>query len=91
MNRRFCCSLVAAAGLVVAALGSPDAAARQATAASAQAGPGSDHRSVINQYCVTCHNQRTKTAGLVLDAVDLSNVPANAELWEKVMRKVRPA
>ena len=46
-------------------------------------------RAVVDQYCVTCHNQRTKTAGLMLDKADLTDVPANAEIWEKVIRKVR--
>ena len=46
-------------------------------------------RAVVDQYCVTCHNQRTRTAGLMLDKADLADVPANAEIWEKVIRKVR--
>src|SRR6185503_13185669 len=44
---------------------------------------------VVNQYCVTCHNQRTKTAGLALDTMNLADVPAGAEVWEKVVSKVR--
>src|SRR6187399_2149778 len=44
---------------------------------------------VFNQYCVTCHNPRTKTAGLVIDPAELSRVGANPELWEKVVRKLR--
>src|SRR5262245_8814410 len=44
---------------------------------------------VIKQYCVTCHNQRTRTAGLALDTIDLENVPAGAETWEKVIAKLR--
>ena len=46
-------------------------------------------RAVLAKYCVTCHNQRTKTAGLALDALDLANVGAHAEEWEEVVRKVR--
>ena len=44
---------------------------------------------LINQYCVTCHNQRAKTGGLALDTMSLSDIPAGAETWEKVIRKVR--
>ncbi|MCU1340063.1 MAG: hypothetical protein JWO19_5644, partial [Bryobacterales bacterium] len=44
---------------------------------------------LLDQYCVTCHNQRLKTAGLTLDTMDLSKVPADAETWEKVVRKLR--
>src|SRR5258707_13492160 len=46
-------------------------------------------RAVLNQYCVTCHNEKTKTAGLALDKIDLTRIPADAEIWEKVIRKVR--
>ncbi len=48
-----------------------------------------DHQAVLARYCVTCHNDRLKTAGLMLDKMDLSNIPAGAEVWEKVIRKVR--
>ncbi len=46
---------------------------------------------MLNRYCVTCHNARLKTAGLVIDSSSLSNVGANAESWEKVVRKLRTA
>ena len=39
--------------------------------------------------CVTCHNARLKTAGLLLDQVDASRVGDAAEIWEKVARKLR--
>ncbi len=29
------------------------------------------HRASLDTYCVTCHNQRLKTGGLALDAMDL--------------------
>src|SRR6185295_11426964 len=44
---------------------------------------------VIEQYCVTCHNARLKTAGLVLEPSELSRVSTKPELWEKVVRKLR--
>jgi mono/diheme cytochrome c family protein len=47
------------------------------------------HGAMINQYCVTCHNERAKTGGLALDTLSMSNIPAGAETWEKVIRKVR--
>src|SRR6185295_9736717 len=49
----------------------------------------SDHGGVLKQYCVTCHNERLKTAGLLLDKANLVDVPADAETWEKVVRKLR--
>ena len=59
-----------------------------ATKAQAQT-PASDNRALFNQYCFTCHNQRTKTAGLALDTLDLSAIGQNAETWEKVVGKLR--
>jgi len=41
------------------------------------------------QYCVGCHNQRTKTAGLSLDALDLADVPAATDIWKKAARKIQ--
>jgi hypothetical protein len=46
-------------------------------------------REVLDKYCVTCHNQRLKTGGLTLDTMDLGKVPAHADVWEKVIRKLR--
>ena len=46
-------------------------------------------RTVLNRYCVSCHNDKLRTAGLALDAIDAGNVGAGAETWEKVVRKLR--
>jgi hypothetical protein len=46
-------------------------------------------RTLIDQYCVACHNQKAKIGGLALDAVDLSRAAGNAETLEKVIRKLR--
>jgi mono/diheme cytochrome c family protein len=61
-------------------IGSGSARAQQAAA---------EHRATLNQYCVTCHNERAKIAGLMLDRQDLARVADNAEVWEKVVRKVK--
>jgi Protein of unknown function (DUF1592)/Protein of unknown function (DUF1588)/Protein of unknown function (DUF1587)/Protein of unknown function (DUF1585)/Protein of unknown function (DUF1595)/Cytochrome C oxidase, cbb3-type, subunit III len=53
------------------------------------ASPVPEYRAVLNRYCVTCHNEKLKTAGLTLDKMDVANVPAGAEVWEKVIRKLR--
>jgi cytochrome c551/c552 len=43
---------------------------------------------LVNQYCVFCHNQKLKTAGVALDGLDPAKIGADAEVWEKVLRKV---
>jgi len=45
-------------------------------------------RAVLDQYCVTCHNEKLKTAGLMLDKADIAHPGASAELWEKVLKKL---
>ena len=47
-----------------------------------------DDAALLKQYCLTCHNDRVKSGGLVLDA-DVSKVAADRERWEKVVRKVK--
>src|SRR5579864_9221569 len=51
--------------------------------------PASSQRALLNRYCVTCHNEKLKTAGLMLDKMDVEHVSAGAEVWEKVIRKLR--
>ncbi len=46
-------------------------------------------KQLVSTYCVTCHNQRLKTAGLALDAEDVSNPAAKPEVWERVIAKLR--
>ena len=46
-------------------------------------------RALIDTYCISCHNERLKTAGLMLDKSDIDHVGSNPELWEKVLRKLR--
>ncbi|PYR72195.1 MAG: hypothetical protein DMG20_00585, partial [Acidobacteria bacterium] len=46
-------------------------------------------RQMIDRYCVTCHNQKLKTAGLMLDKADVASPGAAGEIWEKVVRKLR--
>ena len=57
---------------------------------SSDGGPGgtSEDAALLKQYCITCHNERAKTGGLVLD-VELSKIAADRERWEKVVRKVK--
>ena len=48
-----------------------------------------DPRAFFNTYCVTCHNQKLRTAGLALDNLDASHPSANAEVWELVIAKLQ--
>ena len=70
-----------------AAVQSGPAESRPAQAASAPAPPA--HAAVLEQYCSTCHNERMKTGGFVIDPASVDDVGSSADVWEKVLRKVR--
>src|SRR5437660_1756814 len=59
-----------------------------ASLSGGQTSPASP-QAVLDQYCITCHNQKLRTAGLMLDAVDVTRPAANAEVWERVIAKLR--
>src|SRR5262249_39939082 len=83
MMRYGCAVLGFALALISAASGNLAAVQPQKKSSSP-----STHQALINQYCVTCHNQRAKTAGVMFDTMDLSDVSKNAEIWEKAVRKL---
>ena len=69
-------------------------AAREAPelAREARVGEIAAHGALLRRYCLTCHNQSLLERGTVpveLESADLENVPAQADVWEKVIRKVR--
>jgi hypothetical protein len=68
--------------------GSAQAAAPLAAPSSRVEGAPVD-RSLLDKYCVTCHNGRLKAAGLQLDVLEPGPVIEAAETWEKVVRKLR--
>src|SRR4051812_31214851 len=55
------------------------------TAAVVQQDPG---QALLDQYCATCHNQKSKVSGLVLSDSHPENPAARAETWEKVLHKL---
>jgi len=61
------------------------ACALACVSASAQA----PARALLDKYCVTCHNQKLKTAGLALDSLDAAAPAAHADEWERVIRRLR--
>jgi hypothetical protein len=73
------------AALVVSA--GPMHAAQQPAAA-----PAAAPQATFQRYCLSCHNQNLKERGTVpiaFDRLNLSNVGADADVWERVVRKVR--
>ena len=97
------CVLLAAAALVATGSSSlradrspqaPTPAARPTPAATVPATlqktvTSLNERELVQKYCVTCHSDRAKTGGLTLESLDPKNTGAHAEVWEKVVRKIR--
>jgi hypothetical protein len=44
---------------------------------------------MLRRHCITCHNERLRTAELTLDKLDVDKAGENAESWEKVVKKLR--
>jgi mono/diheme cytochrome c family protein len=67
----------------------------QTAAAPAAIPSAAAERALLDQYCVVCHNQKAKAAGLeparqlTLDNLDVAHVEKDAEVWERVVRKLR--
>ena len=65
------------------------AAGQPAAVAAGQAETGAAERALLDRYCVTCHSDNLRVAGLTLDTVDVTRVGDHAEIWEKVVGKLR--
>jgi mono/diheme cytochrome c family protein len=81
-------TLLMTGGWALAARGPIAFNAQQSESASSDPA-ASSQSAIISKYCVGCHNQRLRTAGLALDALSTSSVGSSAEVWEKVVRKLR--
>ena len=63
----------------------PPTPPQQPQAASAS----SPQRAFLDKYCVTCHNDRAKTAGIAFDKMDIQKVGADPATWERAVLKLR--
>ena len=78
----WCAAIVFAVATVPALTQSQIPAVRTSTASPPDA-------AFLKQYCVSCHNARVKSGGLALDALDPLMLEGHADVWEKVVRKLR--
>ncbi len=76
-------------GALIAALGHWHARPHAALLSQNEVAAAETLKPVLDRYCITCHSQRLKTAGLVLEGTELARVSAAPDLWEKVARKLR--
>ena len=81
--------LLCSAVIMCAVLGYGQASGPQRQPNSANPPSTTAQRAMLDQYCVGCHNDQAKQGGLSLEKLDMTQVGRNAELWEKVVRKLR--
>ena len=76
----------------------PPAAPTRVTAAAAPVVAtisDAEQKAFMNQYCVACHSERAKAAGmdsarkLAVDGLDPANLAHDAKTWELIVRKLR--
>ena len=59
----------------------------QTTASPQQQTP--PQKALVDQYCVTCHNEKAKIGNFVLSNISGQSVAEHAAAWEKVVRRLR--
>ena len=74
---------------VLALLIASSSALRTEAVAQTGAAAGSSQQAMLTTYCYTCHNTKVKMGGLALQGLDIQAAGADAEIWEKAMRKLR--
>ncbi len=84
------CGSIALIATISATLSANQAATPASTPpAATRATAATPARELVGTYCVTCHNERVKTANLALDKADTEQVFNSGETWEKVVVKLR--
>src|SRR3954467_9653079 len=63
--------------------------AREPQAPAPPAADAQKPLATINQYCVACHNDRTKTGGVSFEGLSADAIAQRGEVFEKAVRKVR--
>jgi hypothetical protein len=61
---------------------------RLAVAADVATSGRNTRQALLDQYCTSCHNEKSKTGGLALENRDPEHPASHAELWEKVVRRL---
>jgi mono/diheme cytochrome c family protein len=77
--------LLAGSGALVATMAPPAVPVAQVAATQA----GQAQLATINTYCVGCHNDRAKTAGVSFEGLKADAIGERAEVFEKAVRKLR--
>jgi len=95
-NRAFLSAVAAASVPLLASVIAPAAVAEENVTTSASAGGTAqlaeghpEEWALLDQQCSKCHNSVDWAGGVAFDTLDPANIPADAEVWEKAIRKLR--
>ena len=88
-RRGFVYSIGGLALLLVASISTLGGQSKPAPSSATSQMSADQAKALLDRYCVSCHNDRLKTQNLSLQGLDLANVADHAEVWEKVIRKMR--
>ncbi len=83
MKRFLCLAALATAAVT------PVLLQTRATAQTPATKQSDARRALIDTYCLGCHSARVKTGGLSLEGLSLQAAAKDAQIWEKVLRKLR--
>ena len=88
---RVACLAVAAVCLAPLGVGSWESRAQRDAASRGSGVTASelDQSGLLGRYCITCHNEKTKTGELALDVIARGSVRDHAPIWEDVLHKLR--
>src|ERR1043166_8763367 len=50
--------------------------------------PQNTRQALLDRYCTSCHNAKSKTAGLILENSASDGAASHPELWERVIRRI---
>ncbi|MFP6572686.1 MAG: DUF1592 domain-containing protein [Vicinamibacterales bacterium] len=78
-----CCGTLQVAGAVLLVCATESVAWAQASEQATTPGE------LIDRYCSSCHNDRIQTAGLSFDSLNGVNPSDDAEVWERIILKLR--
>ena len=85
ISRRSIRTIGGISGVVLCLATAPGLASQQ----DPQPAPAASRAAIVSKYCVSCHNERSKSGGLALDQMDYGDLARDAGVWEKAIKKVR--
>jgi hypothetical protein len=81
--------IVAAATLLAAVFASVETHSQSGTPAAPPVPAPDSHEALLARYCLTCHSERIRAGGFLLDATQAAEPGRHPEVWENVVRKIR--